>query len=195
MLAYNAGRVLSYTMAGVLAGGASQAGLMLRGSMPLQQAFMFAAALSLWLLALYLAGIGMAPLMRLMESAGAVLWRRVQPIAQGLLPVDSIPKAMALGMMWGWLPCGMVYAVLLLALGSGNAVQGGIVMLAFGLGTLPNMMLLGGLMQRMHHALKQHKTLRLAAAGIIAGVGLYGMVHAVHPHAFSTIGVTFRPAP
>lgn len=194
-LAYNAGRILSYTMAGVLAGSAGQAGLMLRGSIPLQQILMFAAALSLWLLALYL--IGTAPLVRAMESAGAVLWRRVQPLARGLLPVDSIAKALGLGMVWGWLPCGMVYAVLLLALGSGDAVQGGIVMLAFGLGTLPNMLLLGGLMhhvRRMQHALGR-RTLRLAAAAVIAGVGLYGMVHAVHPHAFTASGLAYRVAP
>ena len=189
ILAYNAGRVLSYAMAGVLAGAAGQAGMLMRGSMPLQQVFMFAAALSLCLLALYLAGV--TPLVRSMEAAGAVLWRHVQPLAKRVLPVDSVTKALGLGMVWGWLPCGMVYAVLLLALSSGDGVQGGIVMLAFGLGTLPNMLLLGGLMRRVQGTIKG-RSVRLVAASIIAGVGIYGMVHAVHPQVFAADGLFCR---
>lgn len=191
VLAYNAGRVVSYTVAGVLVGSAGQAGLLLRGSMPLQQAIMFAAALSLCLLALYLAGV--TPLIRSMETAGAVLWRYVQPLAKRVLPVDSIPKALALGMVWGWLPCGMVYAVLLLALSSGDGLQGGIVMLAFGLGTLPNMVLLGGFARHVQTALKA-RSVRWVTAGTIAGVGIYGMVHAVHPTFFAADGLFCRLA-
>jgi uncharacterized protein len=191
ILAYNAGRVMSYTLAGVFAGTAGQAGLALRGSAPLQQVFMLGAALSMCLLALYLAGI--TPLVRSMESAGSVLWRYIQPLARGVLPVDSVAKALGLGMVWGWLPCGMVYAVLLLALSSGNGLQGAIVMLSFGLGTLPNMLLLGGLVRRIHGAMtKRH--VRLAAAGVIAGAGIYGMVHAVHPQLAAADGLFCRLA-
>ena len=109
--------------------------------------------MTLCLMALYLAGI--SPLIRGMESAGAVLWRQVQPFAQRMLPVDRVDKALGLGMVWGWLPCGMVYAVLLLALSTGTAIQGGLVMLAFGLGTLPNVLLLGGLSRHLRSMLPQ----------------------------------------
>ena len=168
------------------AGGLGQAGMMLRGSLPLQQGLLFTAALSLCLLALYLAGV--TPLVRTLEAAGAMLWRRVQPLARGLLPVDDARKALGLGILWGWLPCGMVYAVLLLALGSGDAIQGGMVMLAFGLGTLPNMLMIGGLARRARHPLKR-QALRLTAAAVIAGVGLYGMIHALHPQAHTAGGL------
>ncbi|MGB5578571.1 MAG: sulfite exporter TauE/SafE family protein, partial [Woeseiaceae bacterium] len=63
--------------------------------------------------------------------------------AKGLLPVTSLPKALGLGLLWGWLPCGLVYSVLLLAASTANVVDGGLVMLAFGLGTSPAMIMTG----------------------------------------------------
>jgi sulfite exporter TauE/SafE len=191
-LAYNAGRILSYTVAGMLAGTAGQAGLLLRGSTAIQQIFMLAAGVTLCLMALYLAGV--SPLMRGLEAAGAVLWRQVKPLAQRMLPVDSAPKALGLGMVWGWMPCGMVYAALLLALSSGNAIQGGAVMLAFGLGTLPNMLLMSGLVLRLRQVLRLRGP-RLAAAAVIAAAGIYGVVHAIHPDASAPDGFLCQVAP
>jgi len=77
------------------------------------------------------------------EKAGAGLWRRIAPAAKGLLPVTTVPRALGLGLLWGWLPCGLVYSVLLLAATTANAVTGGLVMLAFGLGTMPAMIATG----------------------------------------------------
>jgi len=77
------------------------------------------------------------------ENAGAKIWQRIAPAAKGLLPVTSLPKALGLGLLWGWLPCGLVYSVLLLAGTTANAVNGGLVMLAFGLGTSPAMIMTG----------------------------------------------------
>lgn len=190
-LAYNAGRIASYTAAGAFAGLLGQAGLLLRGSFPVQQVLMLAAGLTLCLMATYLAGI--SPLMRGMESAGAVLWRRVEPLARRLLPVDNLPKALGLGALWGWMPCGMVYAALLLALSTGDPLQGGAVMLAFGLGTLPNMLLMNALAGRLRGLTKQRGA-RLAVAGVLAVVGAYGVVHAAHPVA-SHIAGFFCEAP
>ena len=194
-LAYNAGRIMSYTLAGVLAGSAGQAGLLLRGSLPVQQVLMFAAGFTLCLMALYLAGhASTSPLMRGMEAAGAVLWRQVEPYARRLLPVDGIAKARGLGALWGWLPCGMVYAALLLALSSGNPMQGGLVMLAFGLGTLPNMLLMSGLANRMRQATRRRGA-RLAVAGLLAATGLYGVAHAVQPGIRAVDGYFCRVVP
>ncbi len=191
-LAYNAGRIASYTMAGALAGSVGQAGLLLRGSFPVQQVLMLAAGLTLCLMATYLAGI--SPLMRGMESVGAVLWRQVEPLARRLLPVDSMPKALGLGALWGWMPCGMVYAALLLALSTGDPVQGGAVMLAFGLGTLPNMLLMNVLAGRMRQVTKQ-RGVRLTVAGVLAAVGLYGIAHAAHPMGVTIAGFLCQVAP
>lgn len=178
VLAYNSGRILSYAIAGMVAGAAGAAGLMLRGSLPVQQVLMLAAGLTLCLMALYLAGV--SAWMRGLESAGAVLWRRVAPLTRRLLPVDSAGKAFGLGVLWGWLPCGMVYGALLLALSTGDVIAGGLVMLAFGLGTLPNMLLISGLAARVRQV-GRRRGARLAVAGLLAATGVYGIAHAMQP--------------
>lgn len=190
--AYNAGRIASYVLAGVLAGAAGQAGLLLRGSLPVQQVLLLAAGLTLCLMALYLAGI--APLMRTLENAGAVVWRQVAPIARHVLPVTSVPRALGLGALWGWLPCGMVYAALLLAVSTGDASHGALVMLAFGLGTLPNMLLISALAGRMQQAIRRRGA-RRAAAGLLALLGLLGVLHALHPQASVIAGWFCRITP
>lgn len=191
-LAYNAGRIASYAVAGALAGTVGQAGLVLRESLPVHQMMMLAAGLTLCLMAMYLAGL--SPLMRGLETAGAVLWRQVEPMARRMLPVDSVPKALGLGALWGWMPCGMVYAALLLALSTGHPLDGGLVMLAFGLGTLPNMLLMNALAGRLRQATRL-RGVRLAAAGLLAMTGLYGILHAAHPAAIHIAGLFCQVTP
>ena len=91
---------------------------------------------------LYLAGWwrGLAAL----ERAGSLVWRRIEPVGRRLLPVRSPAGALVLGLLWGWLPCGLVYSALAWAFASGGAGQGALVMLAFGAGTLPTLLALGG---------------------------------------------------
>jgi sulfite exporter TauE/SafE len=78
-----------------------------------------------------------------LEKAGARLWQHIEPLGRRFLPVQGSGQAFMLGLVWGWLPCGMVYAVLALALAGGSVLYGGRVMLAFGLGTLPLMVGMG----------------------------------------------------
>jgi sulfite exporter TauE/SafE len=88
----------------------------------------------------------------------------------------------------------MVYAALLLALSRGDALQGGLVMLAFGLGTLPNMLLISALASRLRQAARR-RGLRLTVAGLLGAAGLYGVVHAVHPAVMNAAGIfaAWRP--
>ncbi len=140
-LAYNGGRLASYAAAGALAGAIGRAGLLLRDVVPVQHLLFALSSLMLVALGLYLAGIwGMV---RRIEQAGGMLWRHIQPLARGLLPVTTPARALLLGALWGWLPCGLVYSVLVTALASGSAQSGALVMLAFGLGTLPNLLAIG----------------------------------------------------
>jgi uncharacterized protein len=187
--AYNAGRIASYMVAGGFAGAAGQAGLLLRGALPVQQVLMLAAGLTLCLMALYLAGI--APLMRSLESAGTLIWRYLQPITRHVLPVTSAPRALGLGALWGWLPCGMVYAALLLAVSTGSPLHGALVMLAFGLGTLPNMLLITGVAGRLQQAIKRRSVRRVAAV-LLAMLGLFGVMHALNPAAAEVAGIFCR---
>ena len=186
LLAYNLGRIASYACAGALAGALGQAGLLTRAA-PLLQPLMFAlASLMLVVLGMYLAGA--ASIMGRFETAGAWLWRGIAPWSRHLLPVTSLPRALGLGALWGWLPCGMVYAVLLTALALGNAWQGAAVLAAFGLGTLPN--LLGiGMLWRQFTQLRRMGMPRMLAGGAVAAFGIYGLIKALQPAASAGDGL------
>lgn len=178
LLAYNAGRIASYACAGLLAGLLGQAGLLTRAAPILQPVLFALASLMLVALGLYLAGA--MPVMARIESAGAWLWRGLQPWSRHVLPVTSLPRALGLGALWGWLPCGMVYALLLTALALGSGWQGALVMLAFGLGTLPN--LLGiGLLWRQVDRLRRAGLARIFAGGAVALFGIYGLSKVLQP--------------
>jgi len=171
-LAYNLGRVSSYVIFGALAGtlGAS---LKLAGFMPVQTLLYVLAQVVMILLGLYLAGFNQWVLV--FERAGGAVWRQVKPLFQKLLPVKSLPQAVLAGMAWGWLPCGLVYSVLVSALAAGSATSGAALMLAFGLGTLPN--LLGmGLFARQLQPFMQQLWVRRTAGLTVAGFGVWGLL-------------------
>jgi len=140
-LAFNSGRLLSYSIAGMIAAtlGSSLIGLIgMESSHAAMQ--MIAGA---FMLALGLSIAGWWSGLSRIESFGLKFWGLLQPITTRFMPVRSKTQALLLGSLWGWLPCGLVYTALLLVLATGDALQGGLTMLAFGLGTLPMMALLG----------------------------------------------------
>jgi len=95
-----------------------------------------------------------------------------------------VPQALLAGMAWGWLPCGLVYSVLVSALAAGSATSGAALMLAFGLGTLPN--LLGmGLFARQIQPFMQQLWVRRVAGLTVAGFGMWGLANLAYS-AFST---------
>ena len=100
---------------------------------------------------------------------------KLAPAARGLLPVTSFPRALGLGLLWGWLPCGLVYSVLLLAATSERAADGSLVMLAFGLGTLPAMLATGLGAARLSQ-LMQRRGARLGLGLLIVILGLITLV-------------------
>ncbi|KAA6185310.1 sulfite exporter TauE/SafE family protein [Thiohalocapsa marina] len=171
-LGYNLGRIAGYTVMGLVAGGVG--GLLVqslamhwtqRGLYLLSAVFMIA-------LGLYLGGWwrGLA----WVERAGGLLWRRLEPLGRRLLPIRSWWQALGVGFIWAWLPCGLVYSVLILALGAGGALPGGLLMLAFGLGTLPN--LLGiGLLAGGAARYAELVWFRRLAGLLVIGFGLYAL--------------------
>lgn len=171
-LAYNLGRITSYVLFGALAG-ALGASLKLADFLPVQTALFVLAQVVMILLGLYLAGFNRWVLM--FERAGGTLWNRIRPVFQKLLPVRSTPQALLAGMAWGWLPCGLVYSVLVSALAAGSPSSGAALMLAFGLGTLPN--LLGmGVFARQIQPFMQHVWVRRMAGLTVAGFGVWGLL-------------------
>ena len=172
-LAYNAGRILSYALAGAIVGALGAASLGLDGQVPIRLALYLLANVMLIALGLYLLGVTRA--LAFTERAGQLLWQRLQPLTRRFLPARSVAQAFPLGMLWGWLPCGLVYSALATALSSGSATQGSLAMLAFGLGTLPNLLLAGIVLARLNEFVRR-PMVRMASGLLVLGFGLYGMV-------------------
>lgn len=166
LAAYNLGRIFSYACAGLLIGLLGWAVINSPGAMLLR----VVAALLLISMGLYLAG-WWSGLTRI-EGLGRWLWRFIQPIASRLLPVSSTPRALLLGALWGWLPCGLVYSTLLWAASQGNAWYSGLLMLAFGVGTWP-VLLATGLAAERTHALLRRRSVRVAGGLLVIVFGLW----------------------
>ena len=175
-IAYNLGRITSYTLAGALAGGLGAGLLQLTELRQAQLVLQVIAALFMLALGLYLGG-WWAGLVRV-ERLGGHLWRRLEPLGRRLLPVASPPQAFALGLVWGWLPCGLVYSVLIWSLAAGSAREGAQLMLAFGLGTLPNLLLMGALAAQLGSFVRQPWPRRVAG-GLVLAFGLVLLARAV----------------
>jgi sulfite exporter TauE/SafE len=168
---FNAGRVTSYAAAGAAAGAAAH----LAAALPLQSALYVLANVVLLLVGLQLAG-WRAPL-RALEALGAPLWRRLQPLAARLIGASGLAPAYAAGMMWGWLPCGLVYAALAAAAASGSPARAALGMAAFGAGTLP-WLLASGLAASRLRAWLSARAFRFAAGGLVLGFGALGLARA-----------------
>jgi sulfite exporter TauE/SafE len=173
--AYHAGRLTTYAAAGALAGSLGSAALLLSGLLPVQIVLYIIAQLMLIALGLYL--LGVSRYLDVFERAGRLLWRRLQPVASVLFPARSAPRAYAVGLLWGLLPCGLVYSVLVTALVTGSAANGALTMLAFGLGTLPGLLAMGALLPALQGA-RRSRIVRQAAGGAIIAFGLFGLAHA-----------------
>ncbi|MDD2134288.1 MULTISPECIES: sulfite exporter TauE/SafE family protein [Pseudomonas] len=166
LVAYNLGRILSYACAGLLLGLAGWA----VASSPAAMALRVVAALLLISMGLYLAG-WWSGLTRI-EALGRGLWRYIQPFASRLMPVSSMPRALLLGALWGWLPCGLVYSTLLWAASQGNAGYSAALMLAFGVGTWP-VLLATGLAAERVNALLRRRSVRVAGGVLVMLFGVW----------------------
>jgi len=175
-VAFNLGRISTYSAAGAAAGTLGAAAYA-SGVLPAQQTLQVAASAMLIAVGLYLAGAGR--LLSRVEALGLPLWRRLQPLAARLLQARTGPQLSArmlarsftAGLLWGWLPCAMVYAALAAAAFAGSPARGALAMAAFGLGTLPFLLAAGWLAARL-------RAWRVAFGGAVLGFGIYGLAHA-----------------
>jgi uncharacterized protein len=171
-LAYSLGRVASYTGAGALAGGAGGVALLYDDLLPARTLLLVAANALVILLGLHLAGLGSAVLV--LERAGRAVWQGLTRLGARLTPAETAGRAAAVGIVWGWIPCGLVYSVLGTALVSGGALRGAAVMAAFGLGTLPNLLGAGLAAQKLQGLLRAPRARRVAGFAVIL-LGLVGL--------------------
>jgi sulfite exporter TauE/SafE len=165
-LGFNLGRILSYACIGALVGFASQ-------TLQLNQYL----NLSLWLAGLMLLLMGLSigqwwQGVRKVEHLGKFIWRWLQPLTKSLLPIKSLPHALALGGLWGWLPCGLIYSSLIWASSAGDWQSSSILMFVFGIGTLPANLATGLLAQQLRALLSKPMSQRFLGASLMA-LGLY----------------------
>lgn len=164
---YNLGRITSYGLAGLLVGGAI---FSISGVHPDFLIYLRAlAGIMMVLLALYLLRFARALLW--LERLGAVLWRRLQPLGRKFSPDRKLSHVFAAGMLWGWLPCGLVYSALTWSALAGHPAEAGLFMLIFGVGTLPSMWLTGVFSYQLNHVLAS-TSFRWVAGLLLAGYGI-----------------------
>lgn len=170
----SAGRILGYAIAGGLAGGVGLGLAQLLGSTGAAILRALAGTI-LVAIALAIAGWWRTPLA--FERIGARAWRRLQPLAVGLRRALHGGRAVLLGVLWGWVPCGLVYSALGWAATTGGPLSAALVMVGFGLGTLPGVLLPGAAAFRLGRVVQAVSSRRVAAV-MLAGFGLWTLVGA-----------------
>ncbi|MGO2133120.1 MAG: sulfite exporter TauE/SafE family protein [Halomonas sp.] len=167
LLGYNLGRISSYMIAGTLV---ASLGTLIGVAPGARVALQLLASVMMILMALYIADWWKG--LTRVEAMGRYLWRYLEPIGRQLMPVVSLPKAVLMGSIWGWLPCGLVYSMLSWSLAVGEPLEGAMLMGAFGLGTLPAL-LATGFAARQLTLLMRHRATRWIAALTIIGFALW----------------------
>ena len=163
-LSYHTGRILSYTVAGGLTGlvggmisTASHSGAVILNLLSIIMLMLMAMYIGQWYRGL-----------TYLERAGAVIWRRLQPYSKRFMPFKTPLHALPYGVIWGWLPCGLVYSTLTWSLASKSALEGSAIMLSFGMGTLPVMLVASFGASWLVNAYKHKVTRHLIAISLIA---------------------------
>ena len=197
-LLYNAGRIASYSLAGALAGGASFA---LGSAINLPFWSMITRGLTGGILILIGLNIALGwRLPGLLENLGARVWTLLSPTARRLLSSRSAVGMLGLGALWGWLPCGLTYTMLLAAAGTGQIAEGALLMMAFGLGTLPAMVAAGAAAGSLQRFTRSRNIRRVSGALLVilgiwtAAYPLKGLVGGTRGHAQHHMSV-LHPAP
>jgi sulfite exporter TauE/SafE len=177
LLSYNLGRIITYTLLGAVAGfiGSYLASI----GQSIELALRVFAGLMLIAMGLYLSQWWMG--LSRIEKMGALVWKRIQPLTKGLLPASSPSKAFRLGMLWGFLPCGMVYSASSWAMATADPLYSALLMFSFGVGTLPAMLGVGFSGGAIFQWLKRKNTRHVISIVII----LMGVQTALSPWFFA----------
>ncbi|TGE76640.1 cytochrome biogenesis protein [Pseudoalteromonas sp. KS88] len=171
-IAYNLGRASSYMLAGALVAGISSHFASQNHFFSLTLAIL--SGVFMLLVGLYIMRLGAS--LQWLESLGKTLvWQHLVKLNRYLMPVNSLPKALAYGALWGWLPCGLVYSALTWAMTSQTALEGAFVMLFFAFGTFPAMLSMGMGAQFIHKILN-HPWARIAMGSILIWYGIYLLI-------------------
>ena len=175
---YNLGRITSYTIAGFIAG-------LLEHVLTLPLGEGHGHRLLQILSAIVMAGAGLHiagwfPRFAYIEKTGSLFWKKIEPYGRQLIPVHTLPQAYVFGMIWGWLPCGLVYTALALSATTGEIIRSGLTMLTFGVGTLPAVIGVG-IMTNLLARLSQMRRFRQSAGLFLIVLALLAAFPWINP--------------
>ncbi|WP_417552745.1 sulfite exporter TauE/SafE family protein [Marinomonas fungiae] len=171
IVAYNLGRIFSYGLFTLLLASTLQFGLSEYYSAFMLPLRTFAGILLVFM-GLYLCGL--SRLILRVESIGRYLWRFIQPIAKSFLPIKNPAQALGAGLVWGWLPCGLVYSTVLWATSLGSISLSMVAIFGFAMGTLPTMLLAGFFAKQLKNLWQQFH-LKWLFGFLIIIYGLYSI--------------------
>ncbi len=194
LLGYQFGRIATYALAGALFGG-MLGGLL--GTLDIPAVSRGLRGLSVLAL-LFGAFVAFGRIRDPGAGVGRRLWVRLAPLGRRLLPVDTLPRAVAFGLLWGWMPCGFVYTVLLVATLQLDAVRAAATMTAFGLGMAPALLASAFGAQRFFGVTAHPRARHLAGVALLASAALTlaGPWLPLHPpwlHASAPLDCTAHP--
>lgn len=152
LIAYNFGRIFSYTMIGGMAG--YSGAILSEYTYITNDILLIISSILLLLLGIYIGGYTQS--LTWLEHLGNHFFKRIKPFSSRFLPLNTAVKAIPYGMIWGWLPCGLVYSTLAWSVTSGHAFKGALIMFWFGVGTLPAMFATSMSGQFIHELFSQH---------------------------------------
>ncbi|MFC3031246.1 sulfite exporter TauE/SafE family protein [Pseudoalteromonas fenneropenaei] len=175
-LCYNFGRLASYALAGALVASFGAAFASRNNVLALSLGAL--SGLFIILLGLYVMRVG-ATLQWFERIGKSLIWQHIVGLNRYLLPINSYPKALAYGALWGWLPCGLVYSALIWTLSAPNAAYGAALMVAFALGTFPLMLLSAQLANKVAHFIN-NLTVRLILGNVFIWYGVYLLIIATN---------------
>jgi len=168
LVCYQVGRMLSYALAGLLLGGSLGGLVDLLDIEAVRRGLRVLSAIALLLAAMVAFGRLRDP----GSGLGRHIWPKLAPIGRKLLPVTSLPRALGFGMVWGWMPCGFVYTVLVIATLQLDAVRAAATMLAFGVGTAPALIAAAFGAQTMARFIARPSGKRVAGTVLVASAAL-----------------------
>ncbi|HIJ23236.1 MAG TPA: sulfite exporter TauE/SafE family protein [Gammaproteobacteria bacterium] len=171
LVAYNSGRIFSYMVAGALIASIGNILGVIADAIIVRQLLTLFSASLLILLGFYLSGLWPTAILKI-EQGGAYLWRFIEPTAQRWIPIRTNAQAIVAGLLWGWIPCGLVYTALLWAMSAESILYGALIMGSFGLGTLPALFGLGLFSGELSKHLQQ-QWVRLTTGIMVASFGLF----------------------
>ncbi len=164
-LNYNLGRIISYVLLGLILGyvGSIMSDMLKMTAM--NKIFRIIIGIIIIMAGLYLAGFYNS--FSFLEKLGSKLWVKIQPLTKKFIPVKTLKQAFIAGLLWGYIPCGLVYTALGLAIMNGSSIGGGFIMMFFGIGTLPSLLTIGGLSVKFSNLAKNPIMKKIAGISVI----------------------------